>query len=125
MLTARCCARDYLRQAGRKGETLPLDELALPSPDDIDDLVRRQTVNDILDELGEPDRTIIAAKYLYCLPQKAIAKHLKLSEKAVESRLFRARQKLMERFTQAGLLPSVQSPRQAAEEIAAQKGESS
>jgi len=127
MLTARCCARDYLRTVYRKEASLPLEDVQLSQQDHADDLIRRQTISDILDELGEPDRTIITAKYLYCLPQKDIARRLNMSVKAVESRLFRARQQLMERFTQAGLLPSVgrKSTEQAEAPPCAQKAKPS
>ncbi len=60
--------------------------------------LRRQEVRDVLDQLAEPARLSLEWKYIDGLSVRVIADRLGVTEKSVESILFRARKQFRERM---------------------------
>lgn len=60
-----------------------------------------QTLESVLATLGDEERALLEAKYFYGANVRALATRMSLSEKAVESRLTRARAELRERLLAA------------------------
>lgn len=105
---ARNQALDWLR--GKGEEIIPLEEDVL-SPDlDInleDEAIRSinaEIVQEAVDGLEEPDRTIFIRRYYYLEKVKAIADYLQISEKAVEHRLSRGRERLKHQLLERGVM---------------------
>lgn len=93
---ARNVALDLLRCEGE--QLLPLDEERLGLPDDLaEQAVRHLNANLVqctVDSMDEPDRTIFIRRYFYLERVRPIAQALGLSEKSVERRLSRGRERL-------------------------------
>ena len=102
---ARNTAIDLLRQTGT--ETLPLEEELPDAADGPEALTQRgdtaALVQRAVDGLGEPDRTIFVRRYYYLERIGVIAASLSLTEKAVERRLARGRQKLKQYLLEKGV----------------------
>lgn len=99
---------DYLRKMSKERHTTTIDdcsnmewrlELAIGGMEQqVEDHVRDELLHEAITELKPAYRLIISLYYLYELPSKEIAKHLRISELAVNQRLFRARKKLLQQF---------------------------
>ena len=63
----------------------------------------RATVFDCIKKLGEPDSSIIVYFYYYGKKTKQIASLVGLSDSAVQKRMSRARKKLRELLSEAGI----------------------
>ena len=91
----------------RKIEHLPLNEDVLFDEQGVeDDYAKRETEQSIktcVMEFSEPDKSIFVLRYYYFFKTSEIAKELKLSQKAVEARLIRGREKLKTKLIERGL----------------------
>ena len=102
---ARNKAKNRLRQMDR---TLPLEEDALevPGPDDppgeFERAVERQQVRQAVDSLPGPDREIFLRHYYYAQTVQEIARHMRLNESTIKTKLRRGRMKLKEQLTKEG-----------------------
>lgn len=105
---ARNQALDWLR--GRGEETIPLEEdilgpnLALDLEDETARRINAEIVQQSIDGLDEPDRTIFIRRYYYLERVKTIADYLQISEKAVEHRLARGRERLKKQLLERGIM---------------------
>lgn len=94
---ARSIAIDRYRKLRREQSFVPADEQMADREDFIETVESTQGLADIramVEDMGQPDREIFLRRYFLCQSIKDIAKLLDMGEKAVESRLFRGRQKL-------------------------------
>lgn len=99
-------AYNYLKRL-RKNNMVPIidelddneqetDTLIMENPEKaLEKKLQAKYINDIMEKLSEKYRIIIFQKYVEDLSCKEISNKLCISEKAVESRLFRARQALI------------------------------
>jgi len=96
-VVARSRALDRRRELLRRGE-LPLDEAALPEGASAQEALLAREDGRALAEavraLGEPEREIVVRRWYYGQKPREIALALGLPVKAVENRLYRARQRL-------------------------------
>jgi len=103
---ARNQALDWLRRRGE--EVIPLEEDILgPDLDLEEEAARRinaEIVRQTINGLEEPDRTIFVRRYYYLEKVKTIAKHMQISEKAVEHRLSRGRERLKGELLERGVM---------------------
>ncbi len=101
---ARNRAVDWLRTA--KPAPLPLDEetvRSIPGPEA--EAERREFAAELfaaVEDLPEPDRTLVEGYYYEGRKLKDLAKALGLPSSTAKTRLFRARQKLKETLTKGG-----------------------
>jgi len=86
----------------RKAVTELTPELAAPAPDDVESMVR-DIVIEQMTQLPREDREILAGKYLLGLSYRELAETLNLSEGAIRVRCFRAKEKLREVLSSAGV----------------------
>ncbi len=103
-------ARNHLRAAGRRGRATgraaaePMRAAASPSPEAMAlHLERRQAVLAAIEELGRDDRVVIGARYFAELSEAETAALLGVARGTVKSRLSRARARLREQLTRAGV----------------------
>ena len=98
-ITVNCC-RDWVRRASRstkhevpigEAKTEVLEEKALQSYQD-DEL--KHTVRNAIATLSESDRQVVTLHYMHGLTCKEIGRYLGTSARAIEMRLYRARQQL-------------------------------
>ncbi|MDO5602664.1 MAG: sigma factor-like helix-turn-helix DNA-binding protein, partial [Oscillospiraceae bacterium] len=85
------------RKLRREYNLVAADELLADSEDFTETVESLQGVADIramVEGMGHPDREIFLRRYFLCQSIKEISHFLNMGEKAVESRLFRGRQKL-------------------------------
>ena len=66
--------------------------------------INAEIVQEAVDRLEEPDRTIFIRRYYYLEKVKAIADYLQISEKAVEHRLSRGRERLKHQLLERGVM---------------------
>ncbi len=94
---ARNAALDRARQ-NRRHATEPMDEQLLspePTPEEaIIAAERREALRRALDSLSSRDRLLFYRKYYYLQPTAQIAAELGLTERAVEGRLYRIKNRL-------------------------------
>lgn len=108
---ARHTAIDRLRRLAGK-DTLPLadfqeQERLGVTPDFSDSVAQRENravIREAVHEMKQPDRNIFLLRYFYFLPVKEIAQRLGLTEKQVENRLRRGRERLKKRLTERGVI---------------------
>ena len=62
-----------------------------------------QCVHKVLDEIGEPDRTIFVLRYFYNYAVKEICQYLKINEDNVESKIRRCKQRLKNKLEERGV----------------------
>lgn len=104
---ARNMAKNRLRQIS---QALPLEEdaLEIPGPDDppgeYERAVERQQVRQAVDSLPGSDREIFLRHYYYAQTVQEIARHMRLNESTVKTRLRRGRMKLKDTLTREGFL---------------------
>ena len=103
-ITVNCC-RDWERRASRRtkrevpieeAETGALEEQALQSYQD-DEL--KHMVRNAIAALSESDRQVVTLHYMHGLTCKEVARYLGTSARAIEMRLYRARQQLKKEIT--------------------------
>ncbi|BFH63459.1 hypothetical protein PAJ34TS1_40510 [Paenibacillus azoreducens] len=93
-------ARNHTLNALRKKseyleEALEHDYIVYPSAEELAMIRReRDEINDLVRNLGEPDREIFIRRYFYLEKVRDIALRLGMQEKAVTARIHRAREKL-------------------------------
>lgn len=96
---ARNAALNRLRRRRLEIQALEEGDGAAPSPEEAvlrrEDLERLRAV---VQSLGREERRLFARKYYYCQSTAQMAAELGLSERAVEGRLYRLRQKLQKRL---------------------------
>lgn len=109
---ARNLAEDYAKSSFRRHGTQPPEFLgALQARDDqpLAKLEREEAfaqIRGILDELATADREILTLRYAFDYETAAIAEILGVASSAVHMRLSRARQRLAERLSAAGVKSS-------------------
>lgn len=103
---ARNAAIDLLRREGEP--LLSLEEQQLGQQDDLTEEAERRfnagLVQRTVDAMEEPDRTIFIRRYFYLERVRHIAAALGLSEKAVERRLARGRERLRGELLEKGVI---------------------
>ena len=105
---ARSQALDWLRQKGE--DPIPLEEDILSPGLDLnleDETARRinaEIVQQAIDGLEEPDRTIFIRRYYYLEKVRTIAEYLQMTEKSVEHRLARGRERLKKQLLERGVM---------------------
>ena len=106
---ARNLAEDYAKSSFRRHGTQPLDMLGglLARGDQPLAKMEREEafaqIRGILDELATADREILTLRYAFDYETAAIAEILGVASSAVHMRLSRARQRLAERLSAAGV----------------------
>ncbi len=89
-----------------KPPPLPLDEDWPDYGEDLTDQLQQQMdgklIQQAIDQMEQPERTIFIRRYYYCEKVSSIAKALSMTEKAVEHRLARGRQKLKQYLLEQG-----------------------
>ncbi len=109
---ARNLAEDYAKSSFRRNGTQPPEMLGgLPGRDDgpLAKMERDESfrqIRGILDEMAPADREILTLRYAFDYETAAIAEILGVAPSAVHMRLSRARQRLAERFSAAGVKPN-------------------
>lgn len=100
----RNIAVDQLRRT--QTSPLPLDEDWPDYGEDLTDQLQQQMdgklIQQAIDQMEQPERTIFIRRYYYCEKVSSIAKALSMTEKAVEHRLARGRQKLKQYLLEHG-----------------------
>lgn len=104
-------AIDAYRKLSRgRGMTVPIDSddmRELPSGERIDEAAEQKDERNLIlrkiAELGEPDSTIIMQQYFYHRTAKQIAEAVSMTAMNVQKRSSRARMKLRELLTEAGI----------------------
>lgn len=113
---ARNLAEDYAKSAFRRFGTQPPDQMnSVPSAGSqpLERMAREEVFSQIrglLDELPTADREILTLRYALEYDTPAIAEALGIAVSAVHMRLSRARQRLEERLTAAGIAPANTKP---------------
>ena len=96
------------RRAAARSCSLPLEQ-DLPDDDALEDQVAARlsaaAVQQAVDALDEPARTVFLRRYYACQTVPEIARTLSLSQKRVENLLFRTKPKLKELLLKGGLVP--------------------
>lgn len=109
---ARNLAEDYAKSAFRRFGTQPPDQMNAVQSDGsqpLEQMAREEVFSQIrglLDELPTADREILTLRYALEYDTPAIAEALGIAVSAVHMRLSRARQRLEERLTAAGIAPA-------------------
>ena len=109
---ARNLAEDYAKSSFRRNGTQPPEMLGgLPDREDgpLAKMEREESfrqIRGILEELATADREILTLRYAFDYETAAIAEILGVAPSAVHMRLSRARQRLAERFSAAGVKPN-------------------
>lgn len=108
---ARNLAEDYAKSSFRRHGTQPPELLGGLQGRDDDPLLKLEReeafaqIRGILDELATADREILTLRYAFDYETTAIAEILGVASSAVHMRLSRARQRLAERLSAAGVNP--------------------
>lgn len=108
---ARHTAIDRLRKLSGK-DTVPLfdfmeEERLGVTPDFSDSVAQRENqavIRETVHGMKQPDRNIFLLRYFYFSPVKEIAGKLGLTEKQVENRLRRGRERLKKELTERGVI---------------------
>lgn len=108
---ARHTAIDRLRKISGK-DTVPLPDFLEEeglgvTPDFSDSVAQRENaavIREAVHGMKQPDRNIFLLRYFYFLTVKEIAERLGLTEKQVENRLRRGREKLKRELTERGVI---------------------
>jgi RNA polymerase sigma-70 factor (ECF subfamily) len=109
---ARNLAEDYAKSAFRRNGTHPpqlMITLRSKEPMPLEGLLEREQfaqVRKLLGELAESDREILTLKYALDYSSEQIAEALGINTAAVHMRLSRARQRLADRLTAQGVVPT-------------------
>ena len=109
---ARNLAEDYAKSSFRRHGTQPPELLGGLQGRDDQPLARMERdeafaqIRGVLDEMATADREILTLKYAFDYETTAIAEILGVAPSAVHMRLSRARQRLAERLSAAGVQPS-------------------
>lgn len=105
---ARNTARDKRRSLGKSLSPLPLEEVSLPCPLDLESEFAKRAnekiVHDTIAAMDEPERSIYLLRYFYFYKIKDIAKRIGMSEKAVENLLYRSREKVKKALIERGVM---------------------
>lgn len=62
-----------------------------------------EVVQDIINQMGEPDKEIFIRRFFLLEKVKEIATYLKLTEKNVENRIYRGRKRLKQALIERGV----------------------
>ncbi|RTE03523.1 sigma-70 family RNA polymerase sigma factor [Paenibacillus whitsoniae] len=97
LILAKYAALDARRKLMKKQETASLEEHVVSGDSVENQVLSKETAAEIINmvnELPEPDRTIVYRRYFYYESIEQIAKGLELTAKAIENRLYRLRKML-------------------------------
>jgi RNA polymerase sigma-70 factor (ECF subfamily) len=109
---ARNLAEDHAKSSFRRNGTHPpqiMNGIHARGPLPLERLEREETfaqLRNVLTQLSEPDREILTLRYALDYNANEIADVLAITITAVHMRLSRARQRLAERLTTLGVVPS-------------------
>lgn len=105
---ARNTARDKRRSLGKGLSPLPLEEVSLSCPLDLESEFAKKTneniIHDTIGAMDEPERSIYILRYFYFYKIKDIAKRMGISEKAVENLLYRSREGVKKALIERGVM---------------------
>lgn len=105
---ARNVSIDMYRKNIKRDLHLELNEMIIDENMDVESEVCRRMnenfIHDALEEMEEPDRTILIMRYIYSFKVREIADKLKMSEDAVESRIRRGLRKLGKELSKKGII---------------------
>lgn len=105
---ARNTARDKRRSLGKGLSPLPLEEISLPCPLDLESEFTKRAnesiVHDTIAAMDEPERSVYILRYFYCYKMKDIAKRMGISDKAVENLLYRSREGVKKSLIERGVM---------------------
>ncbi len=105
---ARNTARDKRRGIGRFPSPLPLEELTIPCPLDLESEFARRTneniIHDAIGEMDEPQRSIYILRYFYSFSIKDIGQRMDMTPKTVENLLYRSREKVKKSLEERGII---------------------
>lgn len=97
-----------LKKEGKSLGDLPLEELEIGLEVDmvgeIGKKLNAKLVQEVVEELPEPDRQIFISRYFWGERIKAISNTLKLEEKFVENRLYLVKKKLKGKLLEKGVI---------------------
>lgn len=103
---ARSIAIDRYRKLKKEAAVMPLQDF-MPDDNILHEAAEHkdnlQTIKSVICEMPQPDREIFLRRYFLYQPIKEIAEFLNMGDKAVESRLFRARKKLKTALEERGV----------------------
>jgi RNA polymerase sigma-70 factor (ECF subfamily) len=103
---ARHLAIDRLRQ-NKKADFVPLtfQELGMETDfaEDLQQKIAAARLRELIFAWGSPDKEIFVLRYFFANPVGVIAKRLDMTEKAVESRLYRGRKRLKAELLSEGV----------------------
>jgi len=92
----------------RKIKLLPLEEDLIDSELYVEEIVANrqmyEQINDIVNEMQEPDKEIFIRRYFYYEKTSQIAKELSINKKTIETRILRGREKLRKIILERGVL---------------------
>ncbi len=106
---ARTKALDLLYEVNKKPQTLDIEELEMQSDfsmevtAEIDDMA--EILQNLIDELPEPDREIILRYYYYQQTSPMIADILGMNKETVKSKIRRTKEKLRLKLKERGYAP--------------------
>jgi RNA polymerase sigma-70 factor (ECF subfamily) len=105
---ARNTARDKRRSLGKDLCPLPLEEISLPCPLDLESEFAKKTNENIIHNtiaaMDEPERSVYILRYFYFYKIKDIAKRMGMSDKAVENLLYRSRDGVKKALIERGVM---------------------
>lgn len=106
---ARYTALDYRNRLLKKGQSVSTEIMDVVADLDIAEQLitetQSQTIYQIMGEMPFPDREIFLYRYYFGFSITEIADSLKLTYKAVESRLYRGKEKLRTALLERGIFP--------------------
>lgn len=99
-------SRDKLRQLNRN-KAISIEDMATDDgiyvSDDIEQKTLSMVIDEILSEIGEPDREIVIRRYYYYQSSSAIGDKLGLNSQTVRTKLARVKTKLQKLLTERGI----------------------
>ncbi len=103
----RHTALDKRRRLKKQSPVLPIEEMQLEAPVDIESCYYRKLsaciLHEAVNQMDEPDRSIFILRYFYFEKIKDIAANLRLAPKAVENRLYYGKNKLRQMLLEKGI----------------------
>ncbi|MFV0515910.1 MAG: RNA polymerase sigma factor [Aminipila sp.] len=105
---ARHTAIDYRRKQHPNIELIPLEEndlgIDLDFADELALKINSSILQEAIDSLQEPDRSIFILRYYFCYKVKEIALTLDITAKSVENKLYRGKDTLKKSLIERGII---------------------
>lgn len=80
-----------------------MDETVYMFPDDIEKKTLSMAIDEVLSEIGEPDKEIVLRRYYYYQSSSEIGSMLGLNAQTVRTKLSRAKAKLQKLLSERGI----------------------